>query len=82
MLAKDDAQIRKEFHILTFGMPTLPTNINVGLYQMKIDLFVPNPLRCFKCKRFGHGQNTCRGEACYKCGEEWHDGKVVVLKKI
>ena len=22
---------------------------------MKIDLFVPNPLRCFKCQR-GHGQ--------------------------
>ena len=24
-------------YLLTFGMPTLPTNIKVGLYQMKID---------------------------------------------
>ena len=34
-------------------MPTLPTNIKVGLYQIKIDLFVTIPLRCFKCRRFG-----------------------------
>ena len=62
-------------YLLTFGMPTLPTNIQVGLYQMKIDMFVPNPLRCLKCQRFGHGQNTCRGcETCFKC-EEGHDGK-------
>ena len=42
-------------YLLTFVMPRLPTNIKVGLYQMKIDLFVPNPLRCFKCQRFGNG---------------------------
>ena len=29
-------------YLLIFGMLTLPTNIKVGLYQMKIDLFVPN----------------------------------------
>ena len=63
-------------YLLTFGMPTFLTNIKVGLYQMKIDLFVPNPLLCFKCQRFGHGQNTCKGcEACFRCGEEGHDGK-------
>ncbi|XP_061170351.1 uncharacterized protein LOC133179667 [Saccostrea echinata] len=63
-------------YLLTFGMPTLPTNIKVGLYQMKIEMFVPNPLRCFKCQRFGHGQNNCKGsDTCFRCGEEGHDGK-------
>ena len=63
-------------YLLTFGMPTLPANIKVGLYQMKIEMFVPNPLRCFKCQRFGHGQANCKGsEACFRCGEEGHDGK-------
>ena len=39
-------------------------------------MFVPNPLRCLKCQRFGHGHNTCRGcETCFRCGEEGHDGK-------
>ncbi|XP_061170317.1 uncharacterized protein LOC133179627 [Saccostrea echinata] len=63
-------------YLLTFGMPTLPTNIKVGLYQMKIEMFVLNLLRCFKCQRFGHGQSNCKAsEACFKCGEEGHDGK-------
>ena len=35
-------------------------------------MFVPNPLRCLKCQRFGYGQNTCRG--CETC-EKGHDGK-------
>ncbi|XP_062590939.1 uncharacterized protein LOC134252467 [Saccostrea cucullata] len=63
-------------YLLTFGMPTLPSKIKVGLYQMKIEMFVPNPLRCFKCQRVGHGQSNCKGsEVCFRCGEEGHDGK-------
>ncbi|XP_062584090.1 uncharacterized protein LOC134245861 [Saccostrea cucullata] len=63
-------------YLLTFCVPNLPTNIKVGLYQMKIETFVPNPLRCFKCQRFGHGQMNCKGsEACFRCGEDGHDGK-------
>lgn len=57
-------------------MPILPSNIKVGLYQMKFEMFIPNPLRCFKCQRFGHGQNTCKGsETYFKCGKERHDGQ-------
>ena len=63
-------------YLLTFGIPALPSSIKVGFYQMKIEMFVPNPLRCFKCQRFGHGQTNCKGsETCFKCGEEGHDGK-------
>ncbi|XP_062616032.1 uncharacterized protein LOC134277735 [Saccostrea cucullata] len=63
-------------YLLTFCSPTLPTNIKVGLYVMKIEMFVPNPLRCFKCQRFGHGQSNCKGnDTCFRCGEEGHDGK-------
>ena len=29
------------------------------------------PLRCFKCNRFGHSSEKCRGkERCAKCGKE------------
>jgi hypothetical protein len=37
-------------YLLTFGMPVLPTTIKVGFYQIKVEMFVPNPLRCFKCQ--------------------------------
>ncbi|XP_062585833.1 uncharacterized protein LOC134247496 [Saccostrea cucullata] len=63
-------------YLLTFGIPILPTSIKVGLYNMKVEMFVPNPLRCFECQRFGHGQSNCKSsETCFRCGEEGHDGK-------
>ena len=53
--------------ILTIAMPTLFSYIKVRLYQMKIYLFGTNQLRCFKCQRFGHGQNTCKScETCWR----------------
>ncbi|GFT99488.1 uncharacterized protein TNCV_3239371 [Trichonephila clavipes] len=48
---------------LTFDeiSPKLPTNIKADYLNCKIRPYVPNPLRCFKCQRFGHSQTACRG---------------------
>jgi hypothetical protein len=63
-------------YLLTFGIPILPPNIKVELYQMKIEMFEPNPLRCFKYQHFGHGQANCKGsEVCFRCDEEGRDRK-------
>ena len=36
--------------------------------------YVPPPLRCFKCQRFGHVAAICRGKPrCGKCGGEDHE---------
>ncbi|GFY31907.1 hypothetical protein TNCV_2620441 [Trichonephila clavipes] len=36
--------------------------------------YIPNPLRCFQCQRFGHSKLTCRGQAtCARCAEVGHD---------
>ena len=49
------------------------------LHLSKHYLFIPNPLRCFKCQYFGHGQNTFRGKlACARCGKFDHDNKACV----
>ena len=33
-----------------------------------INIYIPNPPRCFKCQKFGHGKNACRGrETCATC---------------
>ena len=39
---------------LTFGSPELTKEITVGYLKVKVALFVPNPMRCFNCNRFGH----------------------------
>nr|KAG5688746.1 hypothetical protein BaRGS_002070 [Batillaria attramentaria] len=62
--------------ILTFGQPTAPEKLWAGFYWVKVKAFIPLPLRCFKCQRFGHGQASCRNDpTCAKCGGKDHDGK-------
>ena len=47
----------------------------MGLYNVKVSPYVLNPIRCFKCQKFGHGKGQCKGKLkCFKCGEEDHEG--------
>ncbi|XP_055943928.1 uncharacterized protein LOC129975066 [Argiope bruennichi] len=63
--------------ILTFSSPELPKFIRAGYVQSKVKPYVPNPLRCFKCQRFGHSQGTCRGSIrCAKCSADDHETSV------
>jgi len=59
--------------ILTFGLTALPTHIKCGWMRLPVDMYIPNPLRCFQCQRFGHHRANCRRkEICAKCGTEGH----------
>ncbi|XP_055941879.1 uncharacterized protein LOC129971926 [Argiope bruennichi] len=63
--------------ILTFSSPELPKFIRAGYIQSKVKPYIPNPLRCFKCQRFGHSQGTCRGSRrCAKCSADDHETSV------
>jgi hypothetical protein len=36
-------------------------------------MFIPNPLRCFNCQKFGRGKNSCNRPAiCAKCSQQGH----------
>ena len=39
---------------LTFHNGSLPKDICTGYLRVKVDPFIPNPLRCFKCQKYGH----------------------------
>ena len=59
--------------ILTFQSQTLPKYIRVGYYRVAVSQFIPNPVRCYKCQKFGHTKFSCRkNEVCTKCGHEDH----------
>ena len=59
--------------ILTFESQTLPKYIRVGYYRVAVSQFIPNPVRCYKCQKFGHTKFNCRkNEVCTKCGQEDH----------
>jgi hypothetical protein len=60
--------------ILTFAQPEPPKEIKAGYLVIKVDVFVPNPLRCFKCQKFGHHQSTCsKPSICARCSQPAHD---------
>ena len=42
-------------YILTFGKAQLPTSIKAGYMNIKVTPYVPNPWLCYKCQRYGHG---------------------------
>ncbi|GBN62159.1 hypothetical protein AVEN_61393-1 [Araneus ventricosus] len=60
--------------ILTFNSTKLPTNIEVGYLNYKVKVYIPNPIRCFNCQRFGHSKTACRGkQTCSKCASVDHN---------
>ncbi|GFV21954.1 RNA-directed DNA polymerase from mobile element jockey [Trichonephila clavipes] len=67
-ITKDNSVIPTKHLILTFDSPTLPKTIKAGYLNCEIRPYIPNPLRCFKCQRFGHSQTACRGQlTCSRC---------------
>ena len=59
--------------IVTFNTQVVPKHITVGYIRVPVSVYIPNPLRCFKCQKFGHGKNACRGrETCATCGQIGH----------
>ena len=61
-------------YIITFGMPTIPHNVKVGWLNCVCRPYIPNPIRCFNCQRYGHGTRTCkqREPTCVNCGKKGH----------
>ena len=59
---------------MTFNRPDLPKTIKVGYLQVKVVMFIPNPLRCFKCNKCGHVNQRCNTTAkCDLCGKDKHE---------
>ena len=60
-------------YVLTFNSPNLPTVVKIGFMQVKVDVYIPNPLRFYHCQVFGHHENKCgRHAVCCNCGEPEH----------
>ena len=62
-------------YILTFNRTELPRIIKITDWHHEIiDLYIPTPIRCLKCQRYGHLKKWCRREeeVCVNCGEPGH----------
>ena len=75
ILTKDDSGGRRNTNtfIITFKASSVPKHIKIGYLRVLVELYIPNPLRCFNCQKFGHSKNACKGrEICAKCGQAEH----------
>ncbi|GBL88654.1 hypothetical protein AVEN_107117-1 [Araneus ventricosus] len=54
-----DGQLLNTKHlILTFDSAKLPEHIKAGYMRLSVRTYIPNPLRCFKCQRFGRSKTS------------------------
>ena len=59
--------------VLTLNTPILPTVVKIGFIQVKVDVYIPNPLQCYNCQVFGHHENKCsRPPVCCNCAQPEH----------
>ena len=67
--------IRRETNtiVLTFNSAILPKSLKIGYLNVGVDLYIPNPLQCYNCFKYGHHERKCNkntSEAlCKHCGE-------------
>ena len=59
---------------MTFNTLKIPAKIKVGYTMERVKQFVPNLLRCYKCQKYGHHEDACRGiEVRGKCDQKDSD---------
>ena len=59
--------------ILTFDGLDMPEKIPVGYVMVNVRTYIPSPMRCFTCHRYGHTTASCRGvRTCGQCGATDH----------
>ena len=51
--------IRYILYVLTIKGQTIPKKNNIGYLKKETRLYIPNPQRCFQCRKFGHTKNSC-----------------------
>ena len=54
----------------TFYTPALPKTVKVAYFRVSVEIYIPNPLRCHNCQKYGHHENRCtKDPLCANCGE-------------
>ena len=75
-IKKDHGTLDTNTILLTFNTANVPKSLKIFYRVVPVDIYVPNPLRCFNCQRFGHHENNCPvdlGSVCANCGAGGHD---------
>ncbi|XP_071118321.1 uncharacterized protein [Haliotis cracherodii] len=65
---QDEQLIKTHTYLFTFSLSKIPPSIKAGYFNIGVEVYVPNPLRCYKCQHFGHGAKTYTfSTICARC---------------
>lgn len=65
---RTDVTVNPTTTVLLEYESNLPDVVYLGSVRFKVNKYVPNPMRCTKCQKYGHRHEVCRGEAkCPRC---------------
>ncbi|GBN56290.1 hypothetical protein AVEN_10774-1 [Araneus ventricosus] len=82
-IKRDGKLIPTQHVILTFSTTELPKSIKAGYLSCPVKPYIPNPVRCFKCQKFGHSQQACKGsKICAKCSVSGHDSSDCISDEV
>ena len=63
-------------YILSFNSPKPPPKLKIGYIIVKVYIYIPNPLWCYNCQKFGHHESRCTRRKIYKnCGMDGSDNQ-------
>ena len=69
--------------LLTFNTVAPPKSLKIFYQIIPVEMYVPNPLRCFNCQKFGHHESNCpvaQGSVCERCGVGNNDHQSIHCK--
>ena len=73
VVKRNNTEIKTNTLILTFNTPKIPDSLKICYLNIPVSQYVPNPIRCYKCQRFGHVTSKCKhNEVCARCSATGH----------
>ena len=71
---RGEDMVKTDTIVLTFDSPKPPTTIRAGYLSLNVRPYIPTPMRCYKCHRYGHGKEYCKktSAVCVRCGKTGH----------
>ena len=68
-VVKEGRRTGTVFIDFTPHVQALPEFLTFGYYRCRVRQFIPDPIRCYQCQRFGHMRGECHDKIrCAKCG--------------
>ena len=74
IIKKNGTEVKTNTWVLVFDMIKCPSSITAAyIKNIPVRPYVPKPMRCFTCQRFGHTSKNCtRKQTCKNCGSDEH----------